>query len=124
VGGISTTLFPSSQRLVARYEALYVQIFSQTFEDVALRLGIEYTEPDSLLFAQSTNDWPLAPHSESCLDTLRTIPGLSIAAIADADHDSLPRTPAFAALAPSVDTSSPGTRVLHISPTSPFLRTL
>ncbi|KAJ7361387.1 hypothetical protein DFH08DRAFT_951954 [Mycena albidolilacea] len=86
-----------------RNEAVSFYLESE-LDDVALLLGIEYTEPDSLLLAQSINDWPLVLHAVSCLATLRTIPGLSIAAIADADHDSLLRTPAFAALAPSFDT--------------------
>ncbi|KAJ6463339.1 HAD-like domain-containing protein [Mycena sanguinolenta] len=85
-------------------EAPYTRILSETYEEVALRLGIESTSPDSALFAESIANWPLVPYVEWCLATLRAVPGLSISAIADMDHDSLLRTSAFATLAPYFNT--------------------
>lgn len=79
------------------------QILSDTYDDVALRLGTECTSLDSALFAQSIANWLLVLHAQLCLATLYTIPGLRIAAIADVDHDSLERTFAFTAIAPYFD---------------------
>ncbi|KAJ7724677.1 hypothetical protein B0H14DRAFT_3003663 [Mycena olivaceomarginata] len=84
--------------------APYAHILSDAYHDVAFRLGIESTTSASALFAQSIAHWPLFPHAEWCLAILRTIPGLSIAAIADVDRDSLLRSSAFTALAPYFDT--------------------
>ncbi|KAJ7216198.1 HAD-like domain-containing protein, partial [Mycena haematopus] len=84
--------------------APYVHILSETYDDVALRLGIEPTSSDSTLFAHSIVDWPLVPNAEWCLATLRNISGLSISAIADVDQDSLDQTSAFTTLAPYFDT--------------------
>ncbi|KAJ7321361.1 hypothetical protein DFH08DRAFT_1033960 [Mycena albidolilacea] len=84
--------------------AIYPDILSETYNDVALRLGMEPTGADAASFAQSMTNWPLVPDAAWCLAILHTIPGLSIAAIADADHDSLERMPAFTALAPYFDT--------------------
>ncbi|KAF8172835.1 HAD-like domain-containing protein [Mycena galopus ATCC 62051] len=85
-------------------DALYAQILSDTYTDVALRLGIESVEPDSSLFAESFFHWPLISNAERCLTALRTVPGLSIAAIVDVDHESLQHSFAFRALAPYFDT--------------------
>ncbi|KAJ7216194.1 HAD-like domain-containing protein, partial [Mycena haematopus] len=84
--------------------APYVHILSETYDDVALRLGIEFTSSDSALFAHSIADWPLVPNAERCLATFRNISGLSLSAIADVDQDALDRTSAFAALAPYFNT--------------------
>ncbi|KAJ7805441.1 hypothetical protein B0H14DRAFT_3485116 [Mycena olivaceomarginata] len=86
--------------------AIYPDILSETYNDVALRLGMEPTRADAASFAQSITDWPLVPDAAWCLATLHTIPGLSIAAIADADRESLGRMPAFTAPAPYFDTVS------------------
>jgi FMN phosphatase YigB (HAD superfamily) len=86
--------------------AIYLDILSENYNDVALRIGMEPTRADAASFAQSITDWPLVPDAAWCLGILHTIPGLSIAAIADADHESLGRMPAFTALAPYFDTVS------------------
>ncbi|KAF8213728.1 HAD-like domain-containing protein [Mycena galopus ATCC 62051] len=83
--------------------APYAQVLSDAYDDVALRLGMESTKADSWRFTRSFFHWPLIPLAEHCLATLRTIPDLSIAAIADADHYSLQRSSAFMALAPYFD---------------------
>ncbi|KAJ7172773.1 HAD-like domain-containing protein [Mycena crocata] len=78
----------------------YAQILADAYDDVVLRLGISPEGTDSSTFAQSIKDWPAIPAAEWCLATLRTLPSISLVAIADVDRDSLERTTSFAPLAP------------------------
>ncbi|KAJ6554462.1 HAD-like domain-containing protein [Mycena capillaripes] len=80
--------------------ATYVQILADTYEDVALRLGITSGATDAFLFTQSVQDWRCIPDASWFLCNLARNPRLSIVAISDVDHDFLLQTRAFASLAP------------------------
>ncbi|KAJ7503517.1 HAD-like domain-containing protein [Mycena galericulata] len=81
--------------------ARYAQILAESYDDLALRLGIPpVSTGDALSFAQSAQDWPLMPDADWLLYNIARIPGLSVVAIADVDHDFLTQTPAFSSLAP------------------------
>ncbi|KAJ6554466.1 HAD-like domain-containing protein [Mycena capillaripes] len=82
-----------------RPDAPYAEILANTYEDVALRLGIKFDATDALLFTKSVQDWPCIPDASQLLYNLARNPRLSIVAISDVDHDFLLQTRAFASLA-------------------------
>ncbi|KAJ7147787.1 hypothetical protein C8R43DRAFT_889361 [Mycena crocata] len=83
-------------------DASYAQILAYTYEDVALRLGIQPESTGSSVFSRSIEGWPVIYAAEWCLATLRTITSITLIAIADVDRDSLERTASFTLLRPHV----------------------
>ncbi|KAJ7155593.1 HAD-like domain-containing protein [Mycena filopes] len=80
--------------------APYTEILAATYNDIALRLGMEPAAGESAAFAASLKHWPLTHDAEWCLATLRRFPSLALVAIADVDEEALHRTSAAAALLP------------------------